>query len=1004
MKIRFETNEIRLFTQRELYLHFKTQLPQIGSPAVASSENPEFESSPLNEDVRLLGVILGVILYEHEGEAFYSFIERLRQAAKAARESSGHIGFSQIDQIVQSALSPLAEWTRLIWLHHAAAAFRLFLSLASIAEGVHQNEDMAHSSETESRTEHEPLKIAALFKALKAKNAPAELIRDICRRTSVRVVATAHPTRIVRQTILNHQREVFTTLKALHAPDLTPLRQRQLVQELAEIVEVMWATQFSRWSKPSVQDEIKHVLRYFTQTLYQTISEYHCNLQDLLEIYFPEPDAEKGFLPKLILGSWVGADMDGNPYVTPEVFSEALIRQYQAILRLYREEIAELAPKFSHSSQWISPGPLLQESIRQDLAEMKIIGLDTRHYEEFSSQEPFRTKFGLMAYRLDNTLRQEFQLLGGVQTPKTFIYKSSEELLHDLTLIADSLSEAGYHRSAKVRLDQFRQTIRIFGFHFARLDLREDSANIKLAARTILIASGYDATFDNLDPTVRQDILTREILSPKTINTAQLDFSGGRHGLDETQIPLVERILKMLSVASDANRQISPSACENLILTMAGSAEDLLNALLLLKTQGLFYQDVFTGRYHSKMNIVPLFETIGDMKNAASVMAAVYQNPAYRQQLACRQDYQLVMLGYSDSNKDGGYFTSNWQLYRTQKEVLAVARQYGYKLRFFHGRGGNIGRGGSTSHRAVQALPPGCAEYGQDLTEQGEVLSRYYNIPMIAFAHFDNLMAAVFRKNLLEGMGENIPDDPAVLMDWESIAEELSALSEKKYRALTQEHPGFIDYFESVTPREVELVNIGSRPSKRRKASSIRDLRAIPWVFRWFQSRQLIPGWYGLGTALSAYIDKDPATHLPCLQQMYHHWPFFESLLENSEISLRQADMGIARLYTALSPHSEITGEIFSLIEAEYSLTLQMVRRITGQELLERAEDLHLKNAITLKEPYLDPLNAIQVYLLSRYRELQAAGDENAQPILDLYHRAIVASIEGVATGLGTTG
>jgi phosphoenolpyruvate carboxylase len=357
----------------------------------------------------------------------------------------------------------------------------------------------------------------------------------------------------------------------------------------------------------------------------------------------------------------------------------------------------------------------------------------------------------------------------------------------------------------------------------------------------------------------------------------------------------------------------------------------------------------------------------------------------------------MIMVGYSDSNKDGGYCTSNWNIYKAQQALWQVAREAGVELRFFHGRGGNLGRGGGPAQRAIQALPPETVRYGQDLTEQGEVLSRFYNVPETAQARCESLLNAIIRKNIEKTKQTAVEDS-----QWECIAEKLSAHARTKYNSLVHENPHFIEYFEQVTPKEVELVKIGSRPSHRRNVQTVSDLRAIPWVFRWFQSRQIIPGWYGLGTALSRFVAENPAENAALLQTVYQQWPFLESILENSEIILRQTDLSIARYYCSLAQDQENTLAILDDIEAEYNLTLTMIREITGKPLLSEPESQFLKRSIELKEPYLDPLNYIQVRLLSKYRQLSQNEPDN--PMIDSYHRVIISSIEGIATGLGTSG
>jgi phosphoenolpyruvate carboxylase len=1004
--------------------------PALCPDSPSKPENRGLSSAPgnaLTDDVRLMGALLGLIIHEHEGTDFYRFIERLRQAAKEARAESGRIGLEKIQQVIEEALNNQDEEAQRSLLHRAVAAFRLFLLLAGIAEEYHQSikYNVAQAGEREGLSE-------AILQARQQDVSP-ETIATLLDKLSTRLVITAHPTKILRQTILHHQKEIFYILQAMHAPYLTPLRQHDLLERLAEKVEVLWATQFSRWTKPEPQEEVGRVLSYLTRTLYPTVPRVHRRLLQALDYYYDSASSLPQH-PLLTVGSWVGGDMDGNPYVTPDVFSDTLNRQYQAILKLYADDLLEIQDKLSQAVHRVALTTPLRESLERDLEQLRQAGEETHNYANLLEREPYRLKLTFMALRLQRTARQAPLSAPASRAGSAFVYAGVHELLADLDRVRDSLLLQGYRRSVVIHLDRLRQAISIFGFHFASLDLREDTAIISKAASIIMQASSLNASASGLPPgstakeVVSADLmqqLTEEILSPKVLDTRPWEeFSVGTAvKMDEVTDRGVTRILRMLTMARRAYRLIGPEACHNLVLTMTSSSQDVLSALLLLKTQGLFHpvyahnekaqlpssgdSTMAIPRYESHVDLVPLFETIPDLRNAAEVMKVLFDNPAYRIQLACRGNRQMIMVGYSDSNKDGGYFTSNWHIYKAQRELWRVARDAGVELRFFHGRGGNLGRGGGPAQRAIRALPPGTVAYGQDLTEQGEVLSRYYNVPETGQARCEGLLSAMILKNL-DFAQEEHPED-TVKASWEAIAETLSGYARTKYNQLVHENPDFIDYFEQVTPKEVELVKIGSRPSHRRAIQSVSDLRAIPWVFRWFQSRQILPGWYGLGTALRSFVESDdvqPGTtrqdRLLLLQTLYRQWPFMESLLENSEIILRQTDMSIARCYSELSTHPERTNPIFEDIEAEYTLTLAMLEEITGQPLLSEPEAQTLKQSIALKEPYLDPLNYIQVQLLARYRKL--AQEQPDSPLLEPYHRVIVSSIEGIATGLGTSG
>ena len=941
----------------------------------------------LKDDVRLMGALLGLIISEHEGPDFYRFIERLRQASKDAREQSGKIGVEKIHGVIQAELEGDDETAQRSTLHRAVAAFRLFLLLAGIAEEYHQSAKFNHSEQADQQ---------GLLEAIgKAKTQGLNLpdLEALLERTTARLVITAHPTKILRQTILHHQKDIFYILQAMHTPDLNPFRQQELVKELSEKVEVLWATQFSRWTKPEPQEEISRVLSYLTRTLYTTLPTVHQKLHQALQYHY-ESESESPQHPILTVGSWVGGDMDGNPYVTPEVFSDALTRQAEAILNLYADDLQETREKLSHAMHRVGISEALKTSIQQDLEDMREAGEDNQTYASQVEREPYRLKLSLMMRRLQGTRDHNAFLTTEKRAASPFVYPNSQALLADLNVVSDSLCEQGYKRSATVRLDRLKRTVSIFGFHFASIDLREESNHINQTAKAVLRATGVEDSQDFLGD------LTREILTRKVLNTSHWEEPQARLPYAEADKQVIQRMLGMLETANKARRFISPDACRNLVITMTNAPVDILAALLLLKTQNLFYPlyGDENPQYASHMDIVPLFETIPDLQNATDIMRAVFANPAYRQQLAARGNRQMIMVGYSDSNKDGGYFTSNWNIYKAQEALWAVAQEAGIELRFFHGRGGNLGRGGGPAQSAIRALPPGTVRYGQDLTEQGEVLSRYYNVPETAQARCENLLNALIQKDLEHPGTEEVAQNHI----WEAFADQLSAFARTKYNSLVHENPHFIEYFEQVTPKEVELVKIGSRPSRRHNVQSVSDLRAIPWVFRWFQSRQIIPGWYGLGTALSRFVEEDPETKLTLLKRMYGSWHFLESILENSEIILRQTDLSIARYYCGLAEDKVNTEAILADIEAEYNLTRRMIEAITGNPLLSEPEAQTLKQAIELKEPYLDPLNYIQVQLLSKYRKLAANDPES--PMLEAYHRVIVSSIEGVATGLGTSG
>ncbi|MEB3206488.1 MAG: phosphoenolpyruvate carboxylase [Vampirovibrionales bacterium] len=965
---------------------------------------------PAMKDVRLLGALLGLVLLDHEGESFYTFIETLRQTAKFSRETRNQIDAAAISTVIAQTLAELSQAHRFAWLHNAAGAFRMFLMLASLVESYHAAKRQS-SEET--------------FTTPPAHTAYPEFT------PAIRLVATAHPTKIVRETVTVQLRRLYDLLDELHAPAASKNAHHNVIDNLSEIIETLWATQFSRWRKPDVKDEASRVLSYLTRTLYDALNDYHTKVfadpskQSSNNRVKSENLPERGsFETKschtpavdITFGSWVGGDLDGNPYVSAAIFENTLSEQRHALLTRYATDLEAMSRYFSQAASRVDVARPFTASLEQDLAQMAESGLSTVAYAMHLHQEPFRLKLRLMAERLRQSVASRSST-----SEKTFVYHEPNALLADLNLLRDALEQIGHHRAVARHLIPFQRQVSALGFRFAALDIREDTQILNMAATALL--RGVEPRFADPKDWVSekytgwvQQFLTHEILASRQIPADNLLAPPLQQdplkvllpSLDDSQRVLVRRVFQMLEAARQVQKEIEPMACHRLILSMTQSANDMLRALLLLKTAALVTRNLATGELTSTMDIIPLFETIPDLANAPAVMRALFSNEAYRAQLRARGNQQVIMLGYSDSNKDGGYFTSNWHIYKAQKALFAVAKNYNIQLRFFHGRGGNIGRGGGPMHRAIQALPAGTAIYGQDLTEQGEVLTRSYLNKNIACAHISRLASALIAKNQADP--EAIP--PLLMEQWEANASLLSEAAEARYRQLVT-RPEFLAYFDAATPREVELVKIGSRPAKRRAMQSLKDLRAIPWVFRWYQSRHILPGWFGLGSALAQFVQpllshaessnaESDSTQLAQLQTMYARWPFFQSVLENAEISLKQTDMGIAQQYAQLCPDTQVAQAIFADIQAEYVLTCQWVERVTQSPLLGRPHDAPLEASISLKAPYLDPLNVIQGHLLTLYRD----AIENDEPEASLQHieRALIASIEGIATGLGTTG
>lgn len=958
----------------ELTRRLRARLPQFTENG--DTVAPATESDPLMEDVRLIGALVGTVVATHAGEATYRAVEAMRRAAKQARRNEGAPDWERLQDAVEASLegAPCRE-ERLRVLTDTCNAFRLFLALVGIAEAVHARKHVKSLDD-------------ALVQIAASGVEEAAVDRTVG-RAWIRLVATAHPTKILRQRVLAHQREVHGLLKELRLTEQDQRTQVELLERLTEKIEVLWATQFSRWEKPSVGDEVDHVLTYFDRTLFTAVQHFHDRLERVYEAETgrPLPAREQ---PRVCFGSWVGGDMDGNPFVSAEVYAQTLQKQFRRAVRYYASSLAGLAPRFSHAVYRAAPSEPFQQRLTALIDERRGHGEDVGPLEERREREPYRLFLKLISDRVGRSGDRD--ILGRDARQLATVYASPAEFDADLGLCVESLRAAGYESAVDLDLRPFRRQLAVFGFHLASLDLREDSEVVRDAARWVLLASGEDVPLvtEATVPLLEQAVLSRTTASPRALEARD------SHDVPETRADarLVQRIFEMLSVARVAQGTLGPACTNKLILSMAHSPADVLSALLVAKAQQLVYMD-WKGKFHSQLDIVPLFETIDDLRRSTEVMEQLWSSEAYGAQLQARGGVQIIMVGYSDSNKDGGFLCSGWEVHRAQLKLSEVAERHGVELRFFHGRGGSIGRGGGPAQRAIMSLPPGSTRTGQELTEQGEVLARHYSVSDDAEVHFDNVVGALWLHDLL-------PATP-VSPTWAEAIDELSTLSRDSYCELVHKDPGFIPYFEQVTPREVELVRIGSRPAKRREAKSVKDLRAIPWVFRWLQSRQLLPAWYGVGTALKGFLDRVPDSHASLLKEMYEGWPLFRSLIENCELGLRQVDFNVAHHYVErLSQDREEAARILQRLEGEYAVTVEQVGIITGGALLAAEDAAAVARSIDLKRPYLDPLNHLQVRLLADYRERVEAGASPEE--LEPYEGAIVASVEGIATGLGTTG
>ncbi|MCB1308663.1 MAG: phosphoenolpyruvate carboxylase [Leptospiraceae bacterium] len=941
----------------------------------------------LARSVRFIVILILDILRERYGPDFVAHIIQDISTAPGAGNEHG-----TQDDVLPGDTAP----EDISHLKTITATFRMVLSILGLAEAYHQSR----------RFEQSGLGLGRTLMSLQEQGVTAQELDEILKKMHIRLVATAHPTNIFRSIVLGARREVFALIRRLHEPVADEAAFARLVNALRERFLVKSATRFERWEKPEVLDEVRQVIGYFRNAIYHEAPEILTRLQaEYQQIYGATLQLSETIA--FNFGSWVGGDMDGNPFVNADVYRRAIELQRNAALDLFADRLADAAPALSFALSSDLQAQELLESIEQDLRDMREVGLDTHRMEQFKNQEPFRLKLEIMRLKIEGARRRRFEQVPNKRAD-AFQYYLPDETLADLEILSRVLKQNGFHATVREYIQPLDVRLRMFGFHLASLDLREDSVHIGRAARLALRAAGHDVDpadageNGSMDRQSYIQLLTAEILNPRRVDHRRListppfsqssDASRFFHSREDYDF--VHRIYSMLEAARYAQMYAGQNCTTNLILTMTSCVEDVLHALLLLKCTGIFYQKL-NGDWSCSLNIVPLFETVGDLQAAEDIMRTVLDNVAYQAQLKARDRQQLMMLGFSDSNKDGGYFASNWSIYQAQRRLLAVADEYRVSARFFYGRGGSIGRGGASSRHVADSLPPRAIRYGYDLTEQGEVLSRYYVTREVARMHLETILSAAIEKNALP--------DPEPSAQYLQAAELLSDASGAAYKALVHTNPHLVAYFEECTPREVELVKIGSRPVRRRAMRTIADLRAIPWVFRWFQSRQFIPGWFGLGAGLTRLIQERDLTFV---RQMFMEWKFFRAILENSALALARSDMEMAALYRDLAREAEAAHMVYDHIHNEWQECCQRLGvdlNCTIEGFFQTGYPILLASQ-KLKQPWVDALGRLQVRLLRRYRTLAESESEGGAEALETAREAVVSSIEGIAMGLGATG
>ena len=929
------------------------------SETVPRAASEEDGNAPLRADVSYLGRLLGQTLVEQEGEEFFAVEEQARNLARALRApGQDHAETERLD----AELATLAERIEGPTLLGVIRAFAVYFQLVNAAEQHHRvrrRRRRDHDREREGRAQAESL--AAVIGDLAERGVAADRLRAVLDRLDVEPVLTAHPTEISRRSILEKHLQVVACLDRLDNPTLAPRDHRAVSDELLEVITIIWQSSAMRSTRPRVIDEVHRTLFYFEEVLFEATADVSGELDRLLDLHYPGLNAPSGFLH---FGSWVGGDQDGNPNCTPEVLHQALSLHRELIARLLRERVRTLAASLAISRRMVAISPELDASIAADAAAMPRTRAEIG---ERNADEPYRRKLWFMWERLDPAGEHPYPL--------------HETFLEDLDLVRRSLAGHRAERVARRSVDRLARQAGAFGLHLARLDVRQHSSRLHNAVAQML--SVVAPNYEELPELERALLLGRLIaqpgpLSPPTALSPEADE--------------VVRTFHELRLAVDEH---GPSAAGKVVVSFSRNPSDLLAAQLLARVGGLTQRD---DRPTSDVDLVPLFESIDDLRLAPTTLGDLFATPAYLANVEARGGAQMVMVGYSDSNKDGGYLAANWELALAQERLADVCRLNGVRLTLFHGRGGTSSRGGGSTWAAIKGGPAGTLDGRVRITEQGEQIAFKFGLPEIAVRNLDSLVAAVIERTIEEDEHSGFSGRKGV---WNEAMGELAESSMGAYRGLVFDNPDFTRYFQQASPiAEFDLLNIGSRPARRPSGDqpelSVEGLRAIPWVFAWMQNRHLLPSWYGVGSALATFLERyrgGAAT----LREMYRDWPWWRAIVDNCHMTLAKADMRIAHRYAALVSDEQLRERIFTLVEADYAKACEGILTVVGcRELLD--DKPYLKRSIQLRNPYIDPLHYIQARLLRDLRQAESPSKRTA-----LEH-PLLLTVAGIAAGLRNTG
>jgi phosphoenolpyruvate carboxylase len=934
----------------------------------------ELKEAPLRRDVRSLGMLLGEVLREQSGDALYTAVEDLRRTAIARREADSKADATTASANLDQALARVHSHSdNLTTAYQLARAFSFYFELINLAETNHRKRRRL-SAQLDQNTPPQRGDLRGTLRRLREAGITATEAHRLLSRICISPVFTAHPTEVARRSVMFKRRRISDILEQLDRIPVPEPHLEALQHDLIAEITSLWQTDDVRSARPTVRDEIRMALDYYESSIFDTLPVLYAEVAAALNAEYPNSNPcgdtqSEGTpsiceLPQLVsFGSWIGGDRDGNPFVTPQATREALAMAHNLLLSHYRRRLQNVFEQLGSSTQQVPVSDELQALLKKYLTQLRTAGqtaLEERFHFEY-----LRLLIACIMMRLGATPQSSVPL---PPNPALCLYTSAADLLSDLTVLRNSLLQNNGHRLSEMLIDPLLMEVRTYGLHLQTLDIRQH-ARIHAAAIEEITAA-------------QKHLHLPAALTPQTAE-----------------------VLDTFRAIAELKQTYAPESIRQYVISGATSAEDVLNVLRLARLGGV---KVEADEKSSDPGLqpVPLFESIEDLQNAPAIMRELWTSEAYKPLLKSWSHHQEVMLGYSDSNKDGGMITSTWEIYKAHRALHEVARGCGVTLRLFHGRGGTVGRGGGPTHRAIFAQPIDSFTGELRITEQGEVLNWKYSDVILAERNLELMIAAsldaLARPDALIQHQSSTPTPHLtgeITPQWESTLDQLSETSFSFYKKHIVDNPDTFIYFEQATPvAELEHARLGSRPAKRSGKKSMADLRAIPWVFGWMQSRQLVPAWFGVGHALHQFACAQPS-NLALLQTMMSDFPLFVDIIRNVEMALAKSDFGIARLYASLVEDEALRNRVFTTLEAEFDLTHRMILEITKQKTLLQTNPV-LERSIRLRNPYVDPMSLLQVELIRRKRTALKNGEPDSPEL----NRAISATINGISAGLRNTG